>query len=171
VKYSDVGKEAIYAMLQSDGQSSQFGDLVGSACVINGVFPDCPPPIEILEIPQGGAITEVATFGPVRLKPDSRLEICATNALNADSVAISVSFYRARNSSEPFSTRSGVLEPGKGKCVSVSHNRVGDRPIFAVLTYEVEDVAGPAATLVSGAAIINGVFEHLPGERRFFAVL
>ena len=173
VDHDSVGPETLFAVLQYDDGLSNDDKPVGNACVINGVFPVCPPPIDIAVVEQGGAVRERATFGPVRLKPDSRLEICANNLLNnVAGTEVTVNFYRARSSSEPFASRMAVLEAGAGACASVSYNRVGDIPIFAELVYNSTGSASPAATLVNGAAIINGIFEPLPAsDRQLSAVL
>lgn len=171
VDYEDVGENALFAILESEGQLFSSGDIVGSACVINGVFPDCPPPVAVVEVEVGGSVSEFATFGPVRIKPNSRLQVCASNALSLNSTEVTVNFYRAGNSGEPFETRSTVLEPGKSGCASVGYNRVGDAAIFAELVYTATSGNSAAVTLVRSAALLNGIFEHLPGKRRLTAVL
>ena len=108
----------------------------------------------------------------MRLKPDSRLEVCASNFLQIETgTEVTVNFYRARNSAEPLATRSRVLEPGQGACASVDYSRVGDIPIFAELVYQSSGSAGPAATIVNGAALINGIFEPLPASKRHLSAV
>jgi hypothetical protein len=169
VSYAEVGDEPIFALLTSDAANPDDQDLVGSACIINGVFPSCPPPIPLSLF--NATIQEITTFGPVRLKPDSALQVCSSNAFNGEPTSATVSVFLGRDSSEPIAVRSGTLQPGRGACVSVGYDRVGDRPIFAEL--KVHATSGGIFQFrritLGGAAVINGIYEPVPGEFRTVA--
>lgn len=176
VDFLEAGDVPIFAVLRSvdDDGVPTIDDLVGSACIINGIF-ECVQGVEALGVGNnapGTVITEVATFGPVRLKPDSSLEVCLSNVFSPDDVDVTVSFFNARSSAEPIATRTGTLRPGRGVCVSMDYDRVRNTPIFAEVTHRVT-VRDPNQPLgiVRGAAINNGIFEPVPGERRLTAVL
>ena len=166
VSFADVGEEPIFALLTSEAENPDDQDLAGSACVINGVFFDCPPPQSLRLF--NATIEEVTTFGPVRLKPDSGLQVCASNAFNAEATSATISFLLGRDSSEPIVTKSGTLQPGRGSCVSVGYDRVGNRPVFAEL--RVQATSGGSfqfrRVTLGGAALLNGIFVTVPGEFR-----
>ena len=176
VDFLEVGDTAIFAVLQTldETGSPTTDDLVGSACVANGIF-DCVQPVEALGVGNNGngtVITEVATFGPVRLRQDSALEVCLSNVFSSDNVDVTVSFFNARNSAEPIATRSGTLRPGRGTCVSMDYDRVRNSPIFAEVTHSATvTTPNQPVGIVRGVAIINGIFEPVPGERRLTAVI
>jgi len=165
VSYSEVGDEPIFALLTATGETLHDEDLVASAAIINGVIPFVPP-IELGIF--NAAITEVTTFGPVRVRPESELLVCATNAFNDVATFATLSVFLGRDSSEPIAVRSGTLQPGRGKCVSIGESQSRGRPIFAKL--ETQATQGGSfdfrRVTLGGAGVINGIFQPVPGEFR-----
>jgi len=168
VSYSEVGDEPVFALLTATGESLQDEDLVASAAVINGVIPYVPP-IELGIF--NATISEVTTFGPVRVRPESDLLVCATNAFNPVATFATLSVFLGRDSSEPIAVRSGTLQPGRGSCVTIGDEQARGRPIFAKL--EVQATEGGSfdfrRVTLGGAGVINGIYHPVPGEFRTVA--
>lgn len=172
VSFEQAGTQPIFAVLNAVAEPGDE-DLVGSAAVVNGIF-NVPKRRDLVD--DRGQFT-LTSFGPVRLNPDKRLEVCVNNPMNfiqisgVYTVPVSIEFYRTSNSSEPFKVESGELAPGRGACVSVSEAEVGAASFFAeVWTSPVEPgFANPM--VLSGAYIINGIFDSPipPDDPRFFA--
>jgi len=169
VSYAEVGDEPIFALLTATGETPQDEDLVASASVINGVIPYVPP-IELGIF--NATITEVTTFGPVRVRPDTEFLVCATNAFNDVATFVTLSVFRGRDSSEPIAVRSGTLQPGRGSCVTIGEGQSRGRPVFAKL--EVQATQGGSfdfrRVTLGGAGVINGIFHPVPGEFRTFGL-
>lgn len=172
VDFLEASDASIFAVLQTPLGSE---NLVSNACIVDGVFFDCVEPVAVFGFGNeavGTVITEVATFGPVRLKEDSALEVCISNPFNPADTDVTFSFFNARSSGEPVVTRSITVPAGRGGCVSLGYDRVGNTPIFARVTYEVTvETPNTPVGLVRGAAIIDGIFITVPGQRHLMAVL
>jgi hypothetical protein len=161
LSFERAGEAPVFALLEVESEPGDE-DLVASAAIINGVF-ESPEPRDLLQDNGQRAIT---AFGPLRLLPGKRLQVCVHNPRNfagtnaGFAIPVTIAFFRTNNSSEPFSLQSGELEPGEGSCVSVDEKLVGDRSFYAeVWSDPVEPgFSNPAA--ISGAFIINGVFEE-----------
>lgn len=161
LSFERAGEAPVFALLDVEAEPGDE-DLVASAAIINGIY-ESPKPRELL---QDNGQRVITTYGPLRLLPDKRLEVCVHNPRNfagenfAFAIPVTIAFYRTRNSEEPFSVQSGELEPGEGSCVSVDENLVRDRSFYAeVWSDPVEPgFSNPAA--ISGAFIINGIFDE-----------
>ncbi len=165
--FAEFGEQPIFALLTTVGDGPDERNPVGTACVTNGIF-TCPAAFAVEAAGEIDASTaEVTTFGPIRLKPNTVLQVCAANAFNTEPVFARVSLFSARDSSEPLVDRSGALGPGRGACVEIPYERVRDRPIFAELRVEptTTDPNFRRPTL-GGDGVANGIFQPVPGERR-----
>jgi len=165
--FAEVGEVPIFALLTTVGDGPAERDPVASACVSNGIF-TCPPLFAVETAEEIDADTaEITTFGPLRLKPDTALQVCASNAFNTEPVFARVSLFLARDSSEPIVVRSSVLRPGRGRCVEIPYERVRNRPIFAELEVQATTTdPNFRKPVLAGAGVTNGIFQPVPGERR-----
>ena len=162
--FAEIGDQPIFGLLTTQGDGAAERDPVGSACVTNGIF-SCTPAVEIDPVEIDFDVAEVTTYGPVRLKPDTELLACATNAFNEEATAVAVSLYSTADSSEPLVSRAGTLQPGRGSCVSIPYERVRDRPIFVEIRVSstVSEARNPT---LGGVGVANGIFVPLPGDLR-----
>lgn len=100
------------------------------------------------------ADSRTLVFGPVVLHENSRFELCANSHYAQDTVLVDASFVRLKDGRTI--KRERELEPGRGGCFAVTHEQVGDDPVFAAL--ETFGQFGDAAP-VSASAIVNGIFD------------
>lgn len=162
--FAEVGDQPIFALVTAVGDGPAERDLVGSACVINAIF-SCTPSVAIDPVEIDSDTAELTTYGPVRLKPDTALLACATNAFNDQPTEVAISLYAAANSSEPIARRAGTLPPSRGACVEVPYERVRDRPIFAEIRTS-STVSEPRNPTLGSVGVINGIYMPLPGDAR-----
>jgi len=161
--YEQAGNAPVFAALEVSGEPGDT-NIVASAAVINGIFELTKPQLFIQD--EGRPIA--TTFGPLKIPEGKRIEVCANNWKSEYASDITVNFYRAGNSLEPILTRERTLEPGEGGCASISQARVGKGAVFAeLISWPVEPgFSNPKP--VSGAFIINGLFEEpIPSQVRF----
>jgi len=162
--FAEIGDEPIFALLTTIGDGPTERDAVASACIINAVFL-CTSAVAIDPGEIAPELTEVTTYGPISLKPDTELLVCASNAFNETATTTSVAIFLAGDSSEPLARRGGSLQPGRGSCVSIPYSRVRNRPVFAEI--RVSTVTGlPRRATLGGAGITNGIFQPIPGQLR-----
>lgn len=152
--YKKAGDSPVIAIVDAYGEPGDV-DLVASAAIINGIF-ESPAPREFTT-DQG--MRTLTTFGPLRLNPGKRVEVCATNLRNNYAVPVSVSFFSTKDSERAFVEAGPIsLEKGKGTCFSVSEEQVGQRSFFAQVSTDPVEPGFENGMVFSGAFVINGIF-------------
>jgi len=161
--YEKAGSAPVFAAIEVLGEPGDT-DIIASAAIINGLF-ELPKPQVLL---QDEGLTTATTFGPLQIPEGKRIKVCANNWKSTYTSTVTVNFYRVGDSVEPILSKDQALEHGQGGCVSLSQAQVGKGAIIAeLLTWPVEPgFSNPMP--VTGAFIINGIFEApVPAQTRF----
>ena len=161
--FEKAGDQPVFATLEVYGEPGDT-DVVASAAIINGIF----------NIAEGQTLVDdqglrtATSFGPVVIAEGKRLQVCANNWQSNYPSAVMVNFYRTKNSSKPISSMETVLEPGEGGCATISQEVTGKSSVFAELLTEPVEKGFSNPLPISGALIINGIFEQpVPSDLRF----